>query len=88
MQRLACLGVVPYSVAIYAAFTLAKRSPSLNTAWLVMHNLYWRHLREIADGVHHSSAMDRRRVSAAFCFQPGDLRYELKVLCEYHLVTL
>ena len=35
-----------------------------------MHSPYWRHLREIAEGICHSSAIGRRRVSAAFCFQP------------------
>ena len=35
-----------------------------------MHSPYLRHLRGIADGVGHPSAMDQRRISAAFCFQP------------------
>ena len=47
---------------------------SLNTAWLVAHSPYLslklRHLRDIAERVRHPSAMDRRRVSADFCFKP------------------
>ena len=50
--------------------TLANCRLSVNTAWLVAHSPYLRHLRGIADGVRHPSAMGRRRVSAAFCFQP------------------
>ena len=49
---------LPWGGAAISASTLANCRLSLNTAWLFMHVPYLRHLREIADGVHHPSVMD------------------------------